>query len=150
MRNRFPVNRVVGALVAALSIAGAGCGGSTEAGEFNNCTAAMFVDRTAASASRVINYGSAGGSPLFGYWPPCITIAAGQSVTFTGGSATSFSIHPLAPGVLNTPTAGSANNPIPRTSTGNDLPVTFPTAGTYPYICEAHAAAGMVGVVKVQ
>jgi plastocyanin len=53
--------------------------------------------------------------------------------------------------VLNTPSAGSAGNPIPRTTDGNtrELTVLFPAAGTFPYICEAHAP-GMSGVVRVR
>jgi plastocyanin len=139
-------------LVVALAGAASGCGTDAEPGSFNDCPASAFVDRSAAGAARTIGYGGAAGSALFTYAPRCITIAAGQTVTFTGGTTSSFGVHPLAPGVLDSPRAGSANNPIPRTTDGNtrDLTVTFPTAGTYPYICEAHAAGGMTGVVRVQ
>jgi plastocyanin len=138
------------ASVLVLAAATSSCG-SDEAGTFNSCTEASFVDRTAAAASRVIGYGGASGSGPFTYSPACITIAAGQTVTFSGGTSSSFGLHPLSPGVLNTPSAGSAGNPIPRTTDGNtrELTVLFPAAGTFPYICEAHAP-GMSGVVRVR
>lgn len=151
--HEFPsLNRLACALVASLSVAAAGCGTDSAPGEYNNCSAAMFVDRSAAGASRTVGYGGALGSGLFAYSPSCITIAAGQTVTFSGGTTTNFGVHPLAPGVLNALTAGSPNNPIPRLSDGSraETTVTFPTAGTYPFVCEAHASAGMVGVVHVQ
>jgi plastocyanin len=152
MRVRFMDIRSTLATVVVLAAATSSCGDDTEPGSFNACATAQFVDRTAAGASRTIGYGGAAGSTLFGYSPQCITIAAGQTVTFTGGASSSFGLHPLSPGVLDSPRAGSANNPIPRTTDGNtrDLTVTFPTAGTFPYICEAHAAGGMTGVVQVR
>ena len=87
MRHRFAGIRRLGAVVVMLGAASSsGCGGDTEAGSFNDCSSSQFVDRTAAGASRTIGYGGASGSELFTYSPKCITIAAGQSVTFTGGA----------------------------------------------------------------
>ena len=151
MRDQRRVNRVQTALAAVLCAAASSCGGDSDA-EFNGCAEAQFVDRTAASASRVVGYGGAGGSTIFGYSPKCITIAAGQAVTFTGGTSSNFGVHPLAPGTNGNATAGTAGNPVPRQASGSvsDVTVTFPSAGTFPYVCEAHAAAGMVGVVRVQ
>lgn len=153
MRHRFAViRRLVTAAVALAAASLSGCGGDTEDGSFNDCASSQFVDRTAAGASRTVGYGGASGSALFTYSPRCITIAAGQSVTFTGGTTSSFGVHPLSPGVLNSPRAGTAGNPIPRVTDGNmrDVTVTFPSAGTFPFICEAHASTGMTGVVRVQ
>lgn len=112
------------------------------------CTPADFVDRSAASASRVVGFGGANGSTTFGYAPRCITISAGQTVTFMGD----FSLHPLSPGLSPTMmNAGSAGNPVPRMSTGSaPLVVTFTAAGAYPYFCELHYAGGMLGVVNVR
>ena len=139
---------VVGSLAAAMSSCGTDDGGAS----FNGCAPSQFIDRSAASASRTVGFGGASGSMLFSYSPACITIAAGQSVTFSGGASSSFGMHPLAPGVLGAPTAGSAGNPIQRTTDGNlrEAAVTFNVAGTFPYICETHAAGGMTGVVHVQ
>lgn len=109
---------------------------------FNGCNTADFVDRTAAGAIRTVTFGTAGNT----YSPKCITIAAGQSVMFSG----MFGSHPLRPGVGANATAGSPNNPITVTSAGATASFTFPTAGTYPYNCQFHDAGGMNGVVKVQ
>jgi plastocyanin len=153
MRHRFGVIPRLCAVAVMLGAASSsGCGGDTEAGSFNDCASSQFVDRTAAGASRTIGYGGASGSSLFTYSPKCITIAVGQTVTFTGGTTSSFGVHPLSPGVLNSPGAGTAGNPIPRITDGNmrDVTVTFRAAGTFPFICEAHASTGMTGVVRVQ
>ncbi len=149
MRDQARVNRVRTAFAMVLCAATSSCGDGGDA-DLNGCTTAQFVDRTAASASRVVGYGGAGGSAVFGYSPKCITVAVGQTVTFTGGTSTNFGVHPLGPGTNGNATAGTAGNPIPRMATGTDVTVTFPAAGTFPYVCEAHAAAGMVGVVRVQ
>lgn len=144
--------------LAATSIALAlhGCGGDasptpSSSMDFNGCTDSAFVDRTAAGASRVVGFAGIGGSTTFGYAPKCMTIAVGQTVTFMGAS--SFGVHPLAPGTSpSNATAGSPNNPIPRLSDGSMTmtTVTFPAAGTFPYLCQAHFQAGMVGVIRVR
>jgi plastocyanin len=68
-------------------------------------------------------------------------------VTFRGD----FSVHPISPGTSpSATTAGTPNNPIVATASGMSLAVSFPTAGTYPYFCEMHYAAGMAGVILVE
>jgi plastocyanin len=140
------------AVVVSLAAATSSCGTDDGGPSFNGCAPSQFIDRSAAGASRTVGFGGASGSTLFSYSPACITIAAGQSVTFSGGGSSGFGAHPLAPGALGAPTAGSAGNPIQRTTDGNlrETTVVFNVAGTFPYICETHAAAGMVGVVRVQ
>ncbi|PZR12841.1 MAG: hypothetical protein DI536_14885 [Archangium gephyra] len=116
-------------------------GGSVEV--IHNCT--EYVDRSAEGAARQVSFGSANDSPALGYAPKCITIARGQSVTFSGN----FNTHPLSPGAFNAD-AGSPGNPITRKDTGaDDLVVVFPEAGLYPYYCDLHAPT-MVGVVQVR
>ena len=111
----------------------------------HGCERADFVDRTAASGDRKVGFGTALGSPAVGYSPNCITVAAGQSVTFVG----SFNSHPLVGGEY-LGDAGSPNNPIGRHDTGStDLPIAFSSAGLYPFYCDLHAPT-MVGVVQVQ
>ncbi len=153
MEHRFRHPRGATTTLTTLWIAAlAGCGGDEPANApagLNGCSDSTYVDRSAASAARVVTFGGAGGSGAFAYAPRCITVAAGQSVTFTGD----FSTHPLAPG--SSPTAadaGSPGNPIPRQDT-NAVPsvsVTFARAGDYPYYCAYHYAAGMTGVVRVR
>lgn len=150
--------------LAAMYAAGSmlGCGDSTptdtpnDAGPTTNgCTAAMFVDRTAPAAARTVGFGGAEGSGPFTYSPRCMTVAAGQTVTFTAGSTSTFGVHPLSPGTADAMgtqvDGGSPNTPIPRVTDGNMrmVTVTFPTAGTYPYFCEFHAP-GMAGVIQVR
>lgn len=154
MRDLVRLNGVLGVAVVALFAATSGCGDDTAAagGELNGCGSGQFDDRTAAAAPRVVGYGGAGGSSLFSYSPRCITIAVGQSVTFSGGTTSNFGVHPLGPGINGNATAGSPNNPIRRMTDGNvrEVTVNFPSAGTFPYVCETHAAGGMTGVVRVQ
>ena len=139
-------------LVMALS---QGCGDDTPAPAVNGCAAADFVDRSAASAARTVGFGGAEGSGPLAYSPRCITVAAGQAVTFTGSGASAFGGHPLSPGTASAgstppnPRGGSPGNPIPRTTDGMSITVTFPAAGTYPYYCELHEP-GMAGVVVVR
>jgi plastocyanin len=64
------------------------------------------------------------------YLPNCVKVHRGASVTFSG---TDFVIHPLTPG-----TRGTSPNPIPMTSTGTMVTVTFPDLGFFPFYCKTH------------
>lgn len=112
----------------------------------NGCTAETFVDRTAADAERVVGLGGERGSGGFSFAPKCMTIAAGQEVTFVGA----FSTHPLTPGVPGNTQGGSPANPIRLTSSGTMVAFTFPRAGVYPFVCGMHGFLGMNGVVVVR
>jgi plastocyanin len=101
-----------------------GDGGGAGGGTFNGCTAEMFVDRSANGADRTIGFGGEGNSLGFSFAPMCMTIAAGQSVTWVGAFAT----HPLTPGVPGDARAGAAGNPIRVTMSGTTTAVTFPRA----------------------
>jgi plastocyanin len=119
--------------------------GMSESTVFHGCTQESFVDRSASGAARTITFGGA----MFVFDPKCMTITAGQTVTFTGN----FSFHPLTPGINPTPgglTAGTPGNPIPATSSGNTVSVSFPRAGTFPYFCALHLSNGMAGVIVVK
>lgn len=125
--------------------AGAGEAPTDEIPTFNGCAAADYEDQSAADAARIIEIAAQG----LTYSPPCLTIAAGQTVRFQG----SLSSHPLAPGNLEHPDAGSADTPIRATSSGQSVEFVFPSAGTFPYYCELHsfgAGQGMAGVVHVK
>jgi plastocyanin len=129
----------------AASISACGDDTSPATGGLNGCAEANFIDRTAAAADRTVSFGT--GANAFSYGPKCLTVAAGQTVTFMGDLA----VHPLAPGTSPSAVdAGTTGNPIPRTSTGAMVRVTFASAGTFPYFCEFHYAGGMVGVVRVR
>ena len=118
--------------------------GSDTIPTLNNCATADYADKSGANDSRQIAFGGANG---FHYVPPCIIIAKGQKVTFSG----SFSNHPLAPGSIGNLAAGSPNSPIVSTTSGATAEFTFPNAGTYPYICTAHAVSqGMIGSIHVK
>ncbi len=133
-------------LVAATAALCASCGAEPPASPgLNGCPDTAFVDRSAAGADRTVSFGT--GAAAFAYAPRCITVAAGQAVTFRGD----FAVHPLSPGTSpSARDAGVGANPITRRDTGNEAQVTFASAGTYPYFCEYHYAGGMAGVVRVR
>ena len=140
-------------LAAALALGLTGCafftppdtpardGGGDGAAVLHGCAPGAFMDARAAAASRVVTFGA-----TFQFTPKCLTVAAGQTVTFMGF----FTGHPLSPGVQGGGAGASPGNPIPRTAMGDRVDVVFPTAGVFPYFCEMHGAAGMVGVVRVE
>jgi plastocyanin len=96
----------------------------------NSCN--TFVDRSAAGASRTITWDFAVSTAP----ERCMTVKAGQKVTFTG----SFSTHPLLSG------DGDKPNPIATLdiATGE---VTYPKAGIFGFICGNHPS--MIGAIKV-
>ena len=112
----------------------------------NDCTPEAFVDRSATSADRTVGFGGDNGSGGFSFAPKCMTIAAGQSVTWTGAFAT----HPLTRGLPGNTSGGAPGNPIPTTMSGTTVTVNFPRPGTYPYVCGMHGFLGMTGVVVVR
>ena len=83
------------------------------------------------------------------YTPKCLTVDRGTTVRFEG----SLAAHPLAPGNPDDRGAGSAQNPIQETSSGNSVEFTFTTPGTYAYYCVLHsfgAGSGMAGAIFVR
>jgi plastocyanin len=108
-----------------------GGGGDSGAPEpVNGCT--TFEDRTAEGANRTLTWDfSITTSP-----DRCIRIKAGQTVTWEG----SLEAHPLLPSGGDSPSPVSGVD----TTTGE---VTFPSAGTFGYVCDVHPA--MLGAVEV-
>ena len=129
----------------------AGCAASTippAPGTVNGCAGGDFVPATSAGAAR-IQYGD----PLgLVYSPKCLTISAGESVTFFGDTAqgSSFAVHPLRPGGASGSDPGAGGNPIAAQNGGATYTVTFPSPGTYGYFCLAHEGMGMYGAVQVK
>ena len=107
----------------------------------NDCTLASAVDRRDPGADRIVTF------TFTAYTPPCIRIAAGQSITFSG----SFVNHPLVGGTVTSVKTPDPSSPIPSTSSGSMLVVPFPSAGTFPFYCDVHALGfGMFGAVFVE
>ncbi|HET6280708.1 MAG TPA: hypothetical protein VFH73_07080 [Polyangia bacterium] len=96
------------------------------------CTAAS--DYTTSDTSIIFRNGANG------YDPPCVKIAKGGSVMFSGA----FGTHPLEP---RTATGGSPNNPITFMNTGTTHTIAFPNAGFFPFHCNIHS--DMIGVIQV-
>ena len=111
----------------------------------HDCT--DYVDRTAPGDDRMISFYSG-----VAYAPKCMTIAVGQSATWSGD----FDMHPLAPGVapdrIDDDPPGAPDSPIAKLDHGGQTSVTygpFTAAGDYPYYCSVHFLFGMIGVVRV-
>lgn len=107
----------------------------------NDCAASAYVDRTGDGDERtVVPRGTTG------YTPRCLTVRAGQTVTFS----MSFTTHPLVPGVPHGSGAGATTpTPIEAQRAGTTYAVAFAGAGFYPFYCNVHGHVGMAGVVRV-
>jgi plastocyanin len=123
--------------------------GASDAGsalpELNGCSTELYVDRSADSDERVIAIAAMG----LTYSPKCLRIAVGQTVRWSG----SLTAHPLAPGNPQDAKAGSPDNPVQPTASGQSVEFAFPNAGTYPYFCTLHGfgtGQGMAGSVRVE
>ena len=125
---------------------GGGGGGGGDAGgggggaeTVNGCTAADFAanDLSAAGASRTISFPTTAAPAQ--YTPACITIGAGQSVTWNGA----FASHPLQQ------SGGDASMLITTTSTGTTATFAFPVGGTYGFDCQFHPSV-MKGAIFVK
>ncbi len=98
----------------------------------NRCT--TYVDARANAATRNLDWDF----PIASAANRCITISVGQTVTFTGD----FNVHPIS--------ASGGTTPSPIVNGGAADPsvtITFPSAGTFGYICDMHA--NMLGAIRV-
>ena len=116
---------------------GAGADSGTAVMPVNGCTAMDFAanDRRADAASRVIAFPS--GAAPGPYTPRCITISAGQSVTWNGD----FASHPLEQ------FGGNESTWIAPTNRGSTATFTFPVAGVYGFRCTAHPTTMQGGIL---
>ncbi len=144
--------RNLSASLASVVLACIGCGSSgsssNPAGSINGCVPSDF---TAAPATGTVSVKY--GDPIgLVYAPRCVSIAAGQSVTFAGdvSSGSTFSVHPLRPGGANGGPSGTTGNPIAAQDTGSTYTVSFPAAGTFTYFCRTHEQMGMYGAIQVR
>lgn len=113
-----------------LSACGGGDDSSTQdaGASLNGCSASSYVDSTAAGATITWD---------FNVSPKCVTIKAGQSVTWNGDMAT----HPI------NPYGGDQGSPVPSQFSGSTAKGTFPKAGLFGFHCANHPT--MEGAVKV-
>ena len=105
----------------------------------NGCDGAAFTgsDHTSATDARAISFPGPGMAPMQ-YTPACMTIRAGQSVTWSGGLGT----HPLEA------FGGDVATPIMATTTGTSVTVVFPATGVFGFHCANHPLS-MLGAIKV-
>ena len=130
----------------------AGCAASSMTpapGTVNGCADGDFAAAAADGGTARIQYGDPIG---LAYSPRCLSIAAGQSVTFFGDTTqgSDFSFHPLRPGGADGTASGDSGNPIAPQFGGSTYTVVFPRAGTYGYFCQEHQSMGMYGAVQVK
>jgi plastocyanin len=121
--------------------ASCGTGGGTATGDADAglCDSTMkcpagssYVDATACSASRVVNFGADGG---FSADPQCLKIKAGQQVTFHTGQ-----LHPIGQN------CGPVNGLLQADMTSTKT-LTFNVPGDYGYYCTIHDFLGFITVV---
>jgi plastocyanin len=123
-------------MLAAVALVLGACGGTSGSGMIGPCPSPVngctsFTDLRGASAT--ITFAN------FAYSPKCAEVSVGEPVTFSGD----FSFHPLSE------TCGPIDA-IAHTTGGTSMTVTFTTAGTYGYQCDAHhATENMFGAIKV-
>jgi plastocyanin len=111
---------LTGALIAAYGCSGSGSGGD--------------VTAPPPSSGSTVN-----ATPSLAFSPATITVNAGDVVTFVFGS--------VAHNVFFDPVAGAPAN-IDGNNANVSKPLTFTTAGTFPYTCHIHPS--MHGMVVVQ
>ncbi len=130
----------------------AGCAASPMSpapGTVNGCANGDFAAAAADGGTARVQYGDPIG---LAYSPKCLSIAAGQRVTFFGDTTqgSDFTVHPLRPGGADGTDPGAAGNPIAAQVGGSTYTVVFPGPGTYGYFCQEHQAMGMYGAVQVR
>lgn len=80
------------------------------------------------------------------YDPMCLVVSLGTTVTFEDDFAT----HPLVGGeIVDGRGVPDPASPIPPTSSGSSIVVTFDTPGLYGYYCVNHVTLGMAGAIRV-
>jgi plastocyanin len=103
-----------------------------------------------AQPSKPAEHAEIDGTPQFTWEPADVTVAPGGTVTFKIVGATP---HPVGSGSAppnddgRFDTSGCGIDQL--SGDGASCTVRFQTAGTYPYFCTLHFAAGMVGTITV-
>jgi plastocyanin len=87
------------------------------------------------------------------YTPPTVTVASGDTVTWTSQSPAPHTVTRCDPSVCNGTDGGTGTDPTfdqSAPNTGNSVSQTFTGAGTYNYYCKIHGFSVMHGTVTVQ
>lgn len=117
--------------------------GPEDFSEVVGCAPEDFVDATAAGAERVVRFGNELGNR---YSPRCLSIAAGQTVTFQGP----FNTYGLTPGLPSSIATGAPFTPITYVFFSDSKDFTFTLAGDFIYSNAPNAALGMTGMIRVR
>lgn len=111
----------------------------------NNCLVAEFQDRHGQAEIRIANDNP--GNPYV-YRPRCVTISEGTRVHFV--AMPGFGMHPLYGGTVS---GGIATidpaSPIGSFTSGEEGESVLVAAGEFPFFCDFHFAAGMMGSIRV-
>jgi plastocyanin len=111
----------------------------------------LFAAMPAWAANHTVMVGqNTQGQDAFAFNPPTLTIAAGDTVTFTNNSGGLHNVHSTSGLTSFHCSVDCVSNNAPDTSAWSDT-VTFPSADTINYQCDQHGQAfGMVGTITVQ
>jgi plastocyanin len=110
----------------------------------------LFSGPVAAQSTKPAKHAQIDGTPQLKWRPATVTVAPGGTVTFKIVGATP---HPVGSGAApptddgKFDTSGCQIDQLSKD--GASCTVTFAKAGTYPYFCTLHFAAGMVGTITV-
>lgn len=85
--------------------------------------------------------------PGFTFSPSTLTINQGDTVTFTNAGGT-HNVHATSGPTLFQCSVNCSTTNTPNGALWSDT-ITFPTAGTVHYQCDAHAGLGMTGTITV-
>jgi len=85
--------------------------------------------------------------PGFAFSPPTLSINQGDTVTFTNAGG-AHNVHAISGPTLFQCSVNCTTTNTPDGSGWSDT-ITFPTAGTVNYQCDAHAGLGMTGSITV-
>lgn len=115
------------------------------AAALNNCLDAEFQDRRGQAEIFIANDNP--GNP-FAYRPRCVTISEGTGVHFA--AIPDFGMHPLYGGIVSGDQATiDPASPIGSFTSGTEGERVLIEAGEFPYFCDFHFAAGMMGSIRV-
>lgn len=111
----------------------------------NNCLATDFQDRHGLSEIQIANDNPGN---AFIYRPRCVTISEGTRVHFV--AIPDFGMHPLYGGTVS---GGQVNidpeSPIGSLTSGGEGDRVLIESGEFPFFCDFHFAAGMMGSIRV-